>query len=126
MTRILVIDDSPSAVQRARTVLENAGYTVETLDLLIYLPHLVKEDPPDLILLDLSMPALSGVNVARFIRRYERHPIPIVLYSSRTTFELKEAVREMNAAGFVQKGEPDEQLLSTVVSAVRGTARTSR
>ena len=119
MTRILVIDDSLSAVQRARNVLEKAGYTVETLDLLIYLPRLVKENPPDLILLDLSMPALSGIKVAMFIRRYQKHPIPIVLYSSRTIEELREAVLEMGAAGFVQKGESDQRLLATISTALR-------
>ena len=56
MARILVIDDSLSAVEKARKVLEGAGHGVETLDLLIYLPQAVKTDPPDLILLDLSMP----------------------------------------------------------------------
>ena len=126
MTRILVIDDSPSAVQRARSVLEDAGYAVETLDLLIYLPRLVKEDPPDLILLDLSMPALSGVKVAMFIRRYQKHPIPIVLYSSRSVEELREAVQEMEANGFVQKGDSDQRLLTTISTALRTKTPVSR
>jgi CheY-like chemotaxis protein len=43
------------------------------------------------ILLDLSMRALSGCNVAMFTRRYEKHSIPIVLYSSRTIEKLEEA-----------------------------------
>jgi CheY-like chemotaxis protein len=100
-------------------VLEKEGYTVETLDLLIYLPQLVRDDPPDLILLDLSMPALSGVNVAQFIRRYEKEPIPIVLYSSRSTEELERTAKTLQAAGFVQKGEPDSYLLQTVARVLR-------
>ena len=114
MARILVIDDSLSAVQKARTILEGAGHEVETLELLIYLPQAVKNDPPDLILLDLSMPALSGVNVAKFIRRYESSPIPIVLYSSRAMEELQETAHNLEAAGYVQKNEPDSTLVSTV------------
>jgi DNA-binding NarL/FixJ family response regulator len=93
---------------------------------LIYLPRLVKEEPPDLILLDLSMPALSGVKVAMFIRRYEKHPIPIVLYSSRPIEELRETMLEMDAAGFVQKGEPDKRFLAAVSTALRAQALTSR
>ena len=119
MARVLVIDDSLSAVQKARMVLEKAGYTVETLDLLIYLPQIVRDDPPDLILLDLSMPALSGVNVAQFIRRYEKKPIPIVIYSSRSTEELERTAKMLDAAGFVQKSEPDRNLLKTVASVLR-------
>lgn len=119
MARILVIDDSLSAVQKARQVLERAGHEVETLELLIYLPQKVKDTPPDAILLDLSMPALSGVNVAKFIRRYERHPIPIVLYSSRSEHELRETAAELGAEGFVQKGQPDDVLVATVASVLR-------
>jgi CheY-like chemotaxis protein len=121
MARVLVIDDSLSAVQKARTVLEQAGYTVETLDLLIYLPQIVKDDPPNVILLDLSMPALSGVNVAKFIRRYEKHPIPIVLYSSRPVEELEDTAQELAAAGYVQKGDPDSKLLATIAQVLRET-----
>jgi len=125
MARILVIDDSLSAVEKARKVLEGAGHQVETLELLIYLPQAVKTDPPDLILLDLSMPALSGVNVAKFIRRYEQKPIPIVLYSSRSTEELVETAKSLEAAGFVQKDEPDNVLLSTI-SKVLSSGRSTR
>ena len=125
MARVLVIDDSLSAVQKARTILEKAGHTVETLDLLIYLPQLVKDDPPDLILLDLSMPALSGVNVARFIRRYEKQPIPIVLYSSRPTEELAETAVTLEAAGYVQKGEPDAHLLNTISTVLKTNRSTA-
>ncbi len=119
MARILVIDDSLSAVEKARIVLEGAGYEVETLELLIYLPQAVKTNPPDLILLDLSMPALSGVNVAKFIRRYEQKPIPIVLYSSRSTEELIETARSLEAAGYVQKDQSDSVLLSTISGVLR-------
>lgn len=123
MARVLVIDDSLSAVQKARKVLEGAGHTVETLDLLIYLPQAVKDDPPDAILLDLSMPALSGVNVAKFIRRYERHPIPIVLYSSRPPEELANTARELDAAGFVHKGDSDQVLLDALAGVLPERSR---
>ena len=120
--KILVIDDSLSAIQKATTVLEAAGHTVETLELLIYLPQKVKESPPDLILLDLSMPALSGVNVARFVRRYESRPIPLVLYSSRTEEELAKIADDLGAAGFFQKGQPDSALTQVVANSLRSGA----
>jgi DNA-binding response OmpR family regulator len=125
MARVLVIDDSLSAVQRARSILERAGHTVDTLDLLIYLPQMVKDNPPDLILLDLSMPALSGVNVAKFIRRYEKHPIPIVLYSSRSVEELAVTARTLSAAGYVQKGDSDDHLLGIVSGVLESGATTA-
>jgi CheY-like chemotaxis protein len=118
MARILVIDDSDSAVLKVKDVLGRAGYEVEGLELIIHLPNLVRTDPPDLILLDLSMPALSGINVASFIRRYQSRPIPIVLYSSRDADELAEVAMELGAVGFVQKGEPDGRMIAAVRDAL--------
>jgi CheY-like chemotaxis protein len=122
----MVIDDSLSAVEKARRILEGAGHAVETLDLLIYLPQAVKDDPPDVILLDLSMPALSGVNVAKFIRRYEKHPIPIVLYSSRPPEELAETAHQLGAAGFVHKGDSDRKLLAILSGVLPSSSPLSR
>ena len=124
--RILCVEDHPEMIELVKLILGRRGYQVEGavggqegLDAMV-------QDPPDLILLDLSMPALSGDNVARFIRRYERQPIPIVLYSSRSAAELEEAMLDMRAEGFVQKGETDEQFLAVISSALRSDHRMSR
>jgi DNA-binding response OmpR family regulator len=119
MARILVINNNLSAIHRSRKILELAGHTVETLDLLIYLPQKVRDNPPDLILLDLSMPALSGINVARFVRRYERHPIPIVISSSRPVGELAQTAETLDAAGYVQRGDPESNLVNTINAVLR-------
>jgi CheY-like chemotaxis protein len=118
MARILVIDDSLSAIENARRILEDAGHTVESVELMIYLPQAVKHNPPDAILLDLSMPALSGVNVATFIRRYQERPIPIILYSSQPVDELRRIAKELGAAQYVKKGEPDDQLARAVEAVI--------
>lgn len=120
MARVMIIDDSPSAIQKARSVLLKEGHQVETLELLIYLPERLKSDPPDLILLDLSMPALPGFDVGKLIRRYQQRPIPIVVYSSRPTTELASITRELGAADYVQKGDADSVLIDAVNHALRG------
>jgi twitching motility two-component system response regulator PilH len=117
MAKILVIDDSPSEVLRIRGVLELAGYEVDSMDMIIHLPQQVKNDPPDVILLDLSMPVLSGINVASLIRRHQPRPIPIVVYSSRPQVELRSAAAELGAVAYLQKGRPDDQLLGAVARA---------
>lgn len=122
MPLVLVIDDSAIAIQKVKDVLKPAGYEVEGLDLVIHLPKMVKENPPDVILLDLSMPALSGINVATFIKRYESKPIPIVIYSSRPREELAAVARDLDAAGYVQKGDPDAVLIQAVRAAVKTQA----
>ncbi len=117
MHRVLVIDDSPSLIAKAKAVLEGAGYLVETLELLIHLPMVVRNSPPDVVLLDLSMPFLPGIEVAKLIRRYQPHPIPLVIFSSKSEDELGRAAREIGAVAYVQKGAPDSQLIDAVSSA---------
>jgi DNA-binding NarL/FixJ family response regulator len=116
----MIIDDSPSAIQKARSVLLQEGHKVETLELLIYLPERLKTDPPDLILLDLSMPALPGFDVGKLIRRYQQRPIPIVVYSSRPTTELARITKELRASDYVQKGDSDKVLVDAVNRALMG------
>jgi CheY-like chemotaxis protein len=119
MARIMIIDDSPSAIQKARSVLLKEGHQIETLELLIYLPERLKTDPPDVILLDLSMPALPGFDVGKLIRRYQQNPIPIILYSSRPASELARISGELKAVDYVQKGDSDSVLVDAVNQALR-------
>ncbi len=120
MAKVLVIDDSPSAICAIREVLEPAGYEIESVEMIIHLAGLVKDDPPDVILLDLSMPVLSGINVGSLIRRFQPHPIPIVIYSSRPNSELRLAAANLGAVAYVQKNESDERLLGAIARAIAG------
>ncbi len=119
MQRVLIIDDSPSVIAKAKGVLEGAGYQIETLELLIHLPQVIRTSPPDVVLLDLNMPFLPGIEVAKLIERYQPHRIPLVIYSSKPEDELRRAAGEVGAVGYVQKGAPDSQLIDAVSEAHR-------
>jgi len=114
MAKVLVIDDSRLVREKVRTTLEPAGYEVVTTELVIQIPELITTDPPELILLDLNMPGLSGKRVASLIRRFEKQPIPIVIYSSQPREELVATAKEIGAAGFVEKGAADGILTAAV------------
>jgi len=122
MARILVIDDSATAIQRAKIVLGRAGHQVEALEMMIYLGRVFRQNPPDLVLLDLRMPALSGVACGRLIRRFQDRPIPIVVHSSQAEDELVLAANEVGAAGCVRKDDSDEILVETVNRALADAA----
>jgi DNA-binding NarL/FixJ family response regulator len=112
--RVLVIDDSPSIITHIRQLLGAHGHTVESLELFVHLPDRLKHDPPDLIVLDLNMPALPGIAMGGLIKRYQPREIPIIVYSSQPRPELEAAARKLNAAGCVQKGDPPECLIEAV------------
>jgi CheY-like chemotaxis protein len=111
---ILVIDDSPTVARAVKRTLERLGHHVERLDCFVDLPRRLRETPPDLILLDLEMPAFSGLDFGAFLRSYGRGRYPIVVHSSKAHAELAAAARQIDAVAFLQKGGPPEALIDTV------------
>lgn len=114
MATIMVIDDSPAIVTALREILEAKGHTVEGLDNFLDLPFRLRESPPQLVVLDLSMPMMSGEMAAGYIRRYQDDDIPILLYSSKSEAELREAVRKTAAAGYLRKGCAPAELVGKI------------
>lgn len=76
--RILVVDDEPQIVEIVRDNLTHAGFTVEVAyDGLDALEH-ARANPPDLVILDLMLPSITGWEVFRRLRRQTAMPILIL------------------------------------------------
>lgn len=118
MAKILVVDDSATAVTFVRAALRGSEHTVEAPASFVQLAATVREQPPDLVLLDLSMPALSGVQMGEMIRKYQARDIPILIYSSRPEPELRKAARAVGAIGFVQKSAAAGDLVTAISEAL--------
>jgi len=119
MAKVLIIDDSRVVIQKLKNVLEPGGHEVVATDLLIQIPDVIKDDAPDVVVLDLNMPALGGVAVASLIKRFQKNPIPIVIYSSGSKEDLEAAAAEIGAADIVQKGDADSRLTAAISRALQ-------
>ena len=99
MKRVLVADDKESSREFVRTVLEHAGYVVEEAADGREALAKVREDPPDLVVLDLHMPGLDGFAVMEALRQDARYfSLPVVaLTASAMQGDRERAL----AAGFV-------------------------
>jgi DNA-binding response OmpR family regulator len=108
--RVLIVDDEPELAEGFRQYLELDGFEVSTHTSLITLPMVVGSINPDLILLDLSMPALSGHALFKAgVHRVLRTDAPVVLFSGRGARELSRLTEELGAEGFLPKEvEPAE------------------
>lgn len=86
--KILVVDDNPDAVTILSTMLEASGYTVVGEYSGASALAAANVDPPDLILLDLMMPEMSGMEV---LQRLKDNPatarIPVILVTAKTQDE---------------------------------------
>ena len=112
--KILVVDDSDLCRDLTRLILEGFGYEVVTLESGIGLSRALGREKPDLVLLDVSMPALSGNQVVEVTRQHKLHRCPIVLFSDRPPGELSVLARNCGAAGFIAKTSNPNALAQSV------------
>jgi DNA-binding NtrC family response regulator len=112
---ILVIDDSEVVLEMTRFTLERAGYRVLTRDRAQGSIVAILHEQPDLVLLDVNMPSMSGESVAEMLS----HPGPargimVVLYSSLPANALRMKALASGAHGFIQKTSVQVDLLRQV------------
>jgi CheY-like chemotaxis protein len=113
--KILVIDDSETALAIAKRALEAAGYTVLTSNSALRLPAIVHSEKPDLILLDVEMPALRGDQVLELTKLFDfLQKSPIVLHSSKSEEELEGLVGRSGASGYIKKTSNNIAFISQV------------
>jgi two-component system chemotaxis response regulator CheY len=114
---ILVVDDSGMARRGTRRILESAGYAVvEAEDGMIALEKYFI-DKPDLVLLDLVMKGMYGIDVLTKLRALDAAARVIVLSADIQT-SSREMVNEAGAAAFLNKPVAAEELIEAVRAAL--------
>jgi len=103
---ILVVDDDMKHLLTAKDLLEDMGYDVRMHQFAFGVTNVVKEAKPDLVLLDINMPGLSGEKLSKVLLSNARtKDIPIVFYSSNDEDSLRRAVAEHGVKGYIAKGD---------------------
>ena len=98
--------------------LKSAGYEATTAyDALTGVDVAVK-NPPDLMLLDICLPAGNGFAVAEKIRTLVPTPIPVIFITASKQPGFREKANELGAAGYFEKPYEAEELLAAVQSAL--------
>lgn len=114
-SKVVLVDDSQVVLETVGHALRQAGFTVVALDNPLSVPSVVRRERPQLIVLDVNMPALRGDVVAQIVRSHglaER--IPLLLFSERPAADLAARARECGASGFVEKGAGPDALVARV------------
>lgn len=116
MKHILVIDDDPVVLAMAKDFLEMAGYRVSVAKDAIYSNDVIYgSDPPDLILMDVMMPLMSGDKKVKALKRRDRSSsIPVLLISGKEERELQRLASEVGADGYLTKPFNADKLVATV------------
>jgi CheY-like chemotaxis protein len=123
--RILVVDDDETHLKAIRDLLEMEGYEVHLSSQSMGTSKLVLQLAPDLILMDVSMPTLTGDKLAGIIKRNElTASIPLVFLSGNSDTTLRELVQQCGATGYIRKGDPS--LLRSKVASFLGSPLRAR
>ena len=102
--KVLVVDDDPIVLEITRDRLTKAGYFVVTRDQALGTSTAILQEEPDVILLDVTMPGLSGEALARLISQNPKHQkMAIVFHSGGTPGDLNSLVQRSGALGCIQK-----------------------
>jgi len=110
--RVLIVDDQPPFRSAARTVIgvttgfEVAGEAESGEDAL----DAVAADPPDLVLMDINLPGINGIEAARRIRD-EHAEVDVILLSTYSEADLPADARECGALAYVHKEDFGPALL---------------
>jgi DNA-binding response OmpR family regulator len=114
---ILVVDDEPRIVQLVRDYLEHGGFTVLTASDGPAALRSARTGRPDLVVLDLGLPGLDGLDVARSLRRDGE--VPIIMLTARTEESDKLVGLELGADDYLTKPFSPKELVARVRAVLR-------
>ena len=115
--RILAVDDEPHVLEALSTILEARGYEVRCVPNGAMALDEIAAERPDVVLLDLAMQRMDGIEVCRRIRSYSR--VPILVLSALSDEPRKVRALDAGADDYVTKPFGVEELLARVRAAIR-------
>jgi two-component system alkaline phosphatase synthesis response regulator PhoP len=122
MKTILIVDDEPKIVQLARDYLEHAGFAVLTAPSGKPALELTRLQKPDLVVLDLGLPDLDGLDVLRAMRR--EADLPVVVVTARAEETDKLVGLELGADDYLTKPFSPKELVARVRAVLRRSEAT--
>jgi DNA-binding response OmpR family regulator len=116
---VLVVDDEPKIVDVVRDYLVAAGFAVTTASDGQSALDRARAQPPDLVVLDLGLPGIDGLDVARELHR--RSPVPIIMLTARSDEVDRVLGLELGADDYLTKPFSPRELVARVRAVLRRT-----
>jgi DNA-binding response OmpR family regulator len=117
-TKILVVDDDRKIIDLVRAYLERDGYRVSTAYDGLQALELARQARPDLVVLDLMLPGMDGLDICRILRD-EGNKVPVIMLTARTTEADKLIGLDLGADDYVTKPFSPRELLARVRAVLR-------
>ncbi|MBI5840114.1 MAG: response regulator transcription factor [Chloroflexi bacterium] len=117
LKKILIVDDEPQIVEICRDYLKAAGYDALTAKDGAQALQLARREKPDLIVLDLMLPEMDGLDVTRALRR--ESDVPIIMLTARVEETDKLIGLELGADDYITKPFSPRELVARVKVVLR-------
>lgn len=117
---LLIVDDNPTNIELLKAQLKKLPYELITADNGQTALDLIRSNPPDLILLDLMMPGMSGYEVCQIIKKDpQTHLIPVIIITALRELTDKIKAMELGADDFLMKPFNKLELITRIKSLIR-------
>ena len=115
MAHIFVVDDDEQLLRMVGLMLERGGHTATLVSNPIEALDMMREDPPDLAILDVMMPGMNGLELCRELRiSKSTRNLPIIILTARGPIEDREEALEIGADTYLNKPVTSMELLDNV------------
>ncbi|HEX8524454.1 MAG TPA: response regulator [Tepidisphaeraceae bacterium] len=108
MSQILIVDDDADVCQLMVKLLKRFGYQAGCVNSGRDCLHTLATDPPNLVLLDMMMPEMSGMDVLKHLRAEGKPlPVPIIVFSALSDVDVKKQALSLGACDYWVKASMD-------------------
>ncbi len=118
--KILIVDDVPENITIVKNILDVAGYETTTTTTGIEALELVNEENFDLILLDIMMPQMSGIEVCQYLKKNPlTYSIPVIFLTANSDRDTLIKAYEVGGSDYLKKPFFKEELIARVSSRLK-------
>lgn len=122
---ILVVEDDADISKLLTQIMETAGYKTKQAFSGTEAKLLLEKEMPDLILLDLMIPGMTGDKLLHEIRENKSCNVPILILSAKSSLKNKVTLLNMGADDYITKPFEPEEVLARIRAALRHTGKTA-
>lgn len=119
MSRILIVEDDQDINHLLCRILRTEGYEVISAYSGSEGKLRLEQDIPDLILLDLMLPGMNGLEITEYVRKERKSDVPIIVLSAKTALEDKVDLISLGADDYITKPFEPKELLVRVMAMLR-------
>ena len=122
MAKILIVEDNPANMTLAVFLLESAGHTVVSATDAETGLALARDELPNLILMDIQLPGMDGLEAAALLKRDEAtRAIPVIALTALAMKGDEQHIRGAGCDGYIAKPMRYQEFLATVAAQLAGT-----